>query len=311
MSFPGELPQKGVETAKKPSALAEGDKTPSSPRQRGLLLGLSFVGVASLGYLLGAAVLFFDLPSSSFLRRSFVGGVSWYERHDDPPPPGESSIPLKVGSIDKPDQTCDGFTLLMYGGGTKAILVNMRGETVHQWHVPFHEIWSAPPHLRGEIKDASVYFNDGHLYPNGDLAVVIEGPISVKNPSNGFGLAKLDKDSHVVWKYAEKCHHDLDVGENGTIYVIVNEFIDKVPPGMEYLPTPCMVDFVDVVSAAGKRLKRIPLLEAFHDSPYAPLLCPLEKPAPLAGRPCPAGRCRPSATTSAAWTSCIRTPSRS
>jgi hypothetical protein len=159
--------------------------------------------------------------------------------------------------------------------------------------VPFSAIWPAPPHLRGEIKDASVYFNDGHLYPNGDITVVIEGPISAKNPSNGFGLAKLDRESHVLWKYAEKCHHDLDVAEDGTVYALVNEFIEKVPSGMEYLPTPCMVDFLDVISPEGKRQKRIPLLEAFHDSPYAPLLCMLEKPSPIGGPAMP-GRAVPA-----------------
>jgi hypothetical protein len=182
MSFPCDLPKKGDGAVKKADAPPARDKAPSSPRHRGLLLGLSFLGVASLSYLLGAAVIFFDLPSSPFLRRAFVGGVSWYERKDDPPSPSEQLIPLTVGQIDKPDKTCDGFTLCMYSVGTKAVLINMRGEVVHQWHVPFSAIWPAPPHLRGEIKDASVYFNDGHLYPNGDLVVVIEGPISVKNP---------------------------------------------------------------------------------------------------------------------------------
>ena len=37
------------------------------------------LGLMSLVYLLGAAVMFFDLPSSSFLRRGFVGGGAWYE----------------------------------------------------------------------------------------------------------------------------------------------------------------------------------------------------------------------------------------
>jgi hypothetical protein len=54
--------------------------------------------------------------------------------------------------------------------------------------------------------------------------------------------------------------------------------VDKPPRGLEYLPTPCLVDFIDVISPEGKPLKRIPLLEAFRDSPYAALLCMLERP---------------------------------
>ncbi|MGH7169115.1 MAG: arylsulfotransferase family protein [Gemmataceae bacterium] len=249
---------------------------------------LSLFGLASLSFLLGAAVIFFDLPSSTFLRKAFVGGVSWYEQKEATPLPEEQLPPLTVGQIDNAGKTCDGFTLCMYGGDSRAVLINMRGEEIHQWHVPFSQIWPAPPHLRGRIHDASVYFNDGHLYPNGDLLVVIEGPINLSNPSNGYGLVKLDKDSRVLWKYAEKCHHDVDVAEDGTIYALVNEIVEQVPPRLAYIPTPCMVDFVEVISPQGKKKKRIPLLEALQDSPYAALFCMLERPK-MSGGAVPGG----------------------
>jgi hypothetical protein len=241
------------------------------------LRGLRLLGLLSLAYLFGAAVIFFELPSSSFLRRAFMGGLTWYEIKQAPPPVNGKLSPLTTGRVDNPDKTCDGFTLCMYGTGSRALLVNMNGDVVHQWHIPFTELWPDPPHLHGPIDDAAVYFNDGHIYPNGDLLVVIEGPINTRNSSNGYGLARLDKDSHIIWKYAEKCHHDVDVAEDGTIYALVNEMTDKVPQGLEDIPTPCMIDFVDVISPEGKRLKRISLLEAIMDTPYTPLFCPLEK----------------------------------
>ena len=163
-----------------------------------------------------AAVIFFDLPSSSFLRRAFLGGVTWYEQRGGPPVPESLLPPLKVSQTDAADKACDGYTLCMYGGDSHAVLIDMKGKTVHQWHVPFSQLWNSPPHVRGRINDASVYFNDGHIYPNGDLVTVIEGPINLSNSSNGYGLVKLDKDSRVLWKYAANCHHDLDVGEDGT-----------------------------------------------------------------------------------------------
>jgi hypothetical protein len=233
-----------------------------------------------LGYLLGAAVIFFDLPTSSLLHRAFAGGMAWYEGTTAALPSSDQLPPLTLGAADRPDKTCDGFTLCMYGGGTQAKLVNMRGDVVHQWHVPFSKLWTEPPHLRGRMDDARVYFNDAHLYPNGDLLVVIEGPINFGNASNGYGLAKLDRDSNVIWAYAEKCHHDVDVGDDGTIYALANETagIDKIPNGLQYIPTPCLLDYIDIIAPEGKRLKRISLLDAIHNSPYAPLLCMLERP---------------------------------
>jgi hypothetical protein len=287
MSFDGApAPARDSTSQQLPAAEVQ---TASSLRKRKLVSRcLASCGLASLSYLLGAAVMFFELPSSSFLRRAFVGGAAWYEVKKGAPRP-EGRLPaVSVGPIDKPEKTFDGFTLCMYGGGSRAVLVNMRGQTVHQWHLPFSRIWSNPSHVHGRIDDATVYFNDGHIYPNGDLLVVIEGPINLQNSSNGYGLAKLDRDSNLIWKYAAKCHHDVDVGDDDTIYAITNEIVEHVPPGLEHIPTPCMVDLVEVISPEGRRLKKISLLEAFQDSPYAPLLCTLERPRWTGGMP-PAG----------------------
>jgi hypothetical protein len=272
-------------TTKNEATTPAGGKTPA-PRRRWLRACLRLFGVASLSYVLGAAVMFFELPTSAFLRNAFVGGSAWYETRR--PQPQESALPVSVGKIDQPEKTCDGFTLLMYGGNSRAMLVDMRGNVVHRWHIPFSQLWPDPTHVGGRVEDAAVYFNDGHVFPNGDLVVVVEGPANQNTWSNGYGLAKLDKDSHVLWKYAHKCHHDLDVGDDGTIYVLANEMVDEVPPGLEYIPTPCIVDFVHVLSAEGKPLKRIPLLKALKSSPYAPLLSPLERPR-RAGGPAPLG----------------------
>lgn len=252
------------------------------PYKRFLRLCITLFGVASLAYLLGAAVIFFELPSSSFLRGAFVGGAAWFEQKQAPTHPGEGRPALAdpaftIGRIDKPGETCDGFTLCMCGGGTRAALINMRGEVVHQWRAPLKTVWPQPQELAAPVNEALVYFNDGHLYPNGDLLVLVEGPTDARNPSSGYGLVKLDKDSRVLWKYAANCHHALDVGEDGIIYALSNDFVERMPEGLAYLPTPCLVDCVDMISPEGKLLRRIRLLEAFKKSAYAPLLSTLEK----------------------------------
>jgi hypothetical protein len=257
-------------------------QNPDRPRKRLLSRALFLFGFFSLSYILGASVIYFELPTSVFLRRSFGGAVAWYEaKHETPL--NEHSDAISVGRVDRPGKTCDGFTLCMYGGNCRAVLIDMLGKEVHRWHIPFSDIWSVPPHLKGRIENASVYFNDGYLYPNGDLVLVVEGPVTPGNSLNGYGLIKIDKDSRLLWKYAEQCHHDLDVGEDGTIYALVNEIIDRVPRGLEYIPTPYMVDSIDVISPDGQRRKRIRLLEAFQNSDYAPMLGIFEKPRAAAG----------------------------
>src|SRR5262249_11499971 len=80
-----------------------------------LMAGLSVLGFIGLGYLYGAAVMAFQLPSYDFLDKAFAGAKAWQER-------GRSTIPFlswdkaaearKEGiTVDQAEKTYDGFTL--------------------------------------------------------------------------------------------------------------------------------------------------------------------------------------------------------
>jgi hypothetical protein len=72
--------------------------------------------MASLSYVFGAGAMFYQLPPSGLLANAFAGARVWSERqpavpepfvfHDGSPEKGTGRLP-----IDKPERTCDGFTL--------------------------------------------------------------------------------------------------------------------------------------------------------------------------------------------------------
>jgi hypothetical protein len=247
----------------------------SVPRRRWLSVCLFIAGLTFFGYLLGAAVMFFQLPSADFLSKAFLGARSWNEQRQLPPPIPVAQTPhARIGKIDKPEKTFDGFTLYtcvsMSVSGTQAFLINMRGDVVHHWAISYSDVWSQPPHVDGPVNDYLVNFFDCQLYPNGDLLVVFHGQ---EKWLNGYGLAKLDKDSKVIWKYAGNAHHAIEVGDDGAIYTIAHKVVRNMPKGLEFLPTPALVDELVFLSADGKVLREpLPILQAFRDSPYAPLL---------------------------------------
>src|SRR5438034_9208137 len=79
-----------------------------------VLACLSILGVAGLGYVFGAAVMFFQLPSYDFLYHAFTGSKAWHERGKaelNPFIPPDLELPEGV-TVDKPAQTYDGFTLV-------------------------------------------------------------------------------------------------------------------------------------------------------------------------------------------------------
>lgn len=239
------------------------------------------MGLATIFFLLGAAVMYFELPSSDFLAKAFLGARAWNElRQAAGEMDDESSTPKMLGLIDRPGKTQDGYTLYacatMEASSTQAFLINMNREVVHRWSISFSNIWPNPPHVHNRVKDSLVCFFGCHLYANGDLLVVMHG---LEQKANGYGLVKLDMDSKVIWKYAKNVHHDVTVGEDGTIYAIQHELIHQAPNGLEFLGLPCLVDYLVMLSPDGVPLREpIPILEAFRDSPYAPILSVLEPP---------------------------------
>ena len=268
----------GAGTTTTQAATTAAAPSPRTPRRTFFRRLLFVVGLVSLAYVLGAAVMFFQLPSSEALRKAFLGARAWLSSKTLPHQPP----PVFAPQVDKPDKTYDGFTLLSvvsrYELSTRAYLIDMRGQIVHTWTIRFSEVWSDPPHIkRGLVEDNLVCTFACHLYPNGDLLAVFHG---MDKSATGFGLVKLDKDSDVVWKYAARTHHDVDVGEDGTIYAIQHKNIDTRPEGLAPIPAPWLVDYLVMLSPeTGQPLREpIPILDAILESPYAPLLTHLEPP---------------------------------
>lgn len=240
------------------------------PLRRRVLFSIALMGSLSVSYLLGAAAMFFELPTSDFLDKAFKGARAWnQQRRDLSAMPSDDDRPIAVSVLDDPGKTFDGFTLYTKYPGAQAVLINMRGDVVHQWDAPFRTVWPNPKHVRNPVPDTHVHFFGCHLYANGDLLAVYHG---FPDTPYGYGLVKLDKDAKVLWAYAANVHHTLDVGEDGLIYALTHEIVHQLPPSLRFLPTPCLVDYLVVLSPDGKELKRLPIIEALHDSPYAALL---------------------------------------
>lgn len=243
------------------------------------LRGLFTLGVASLSYLLGAAVVYFKLPTSAILDDAFLGGQAWAERRQAADVPVDLDVPAARVGIDRLEWTFDGYTAYTTNHGSQAVLINMRGDVVHRWTAQFRDVWPKPTHVADPVPDGHVYYFDCHIYPNGDLLTVSHG---AGDTPYGYGLARLDKNSKVLWTYSANVHHSVDVREDGVIYVLTQKMVREVPKGLEWIATPCLVDYIVLLSPDGKELKSIPILEAFRDSPFASFLAPPEGHSGLA-----------------------------
>jgi hypothetical protein len=138
----------------------------------------------------------------------------------------------------------------------------MEGQIVHEWHLPFSQVgWN---HIQFPVGDNLISWRKVHLYPNGDLLVIYEGE---GDTPWGYGLAKIDKDSQLIWKYAERVHHDVDVGSEGKIYTLIHGIETTKILGTHVKP-PFVEDSIVILSPEGEELKRVSISEAFINSDF-------------------------------------------
>lgn len=165
------------------------------------------------------------------------------------PAPGVSGVTVYV-----PRLAFDGLSYYCAGHRPEARLIDMYGKVLHSWS---YDIRRLEPSLTPETDQAWIHV---YLFENGDLCAIYAG---------GLGLIKLDKDSHLIWRYPGKTHHDLFAAEDGSLYVLTHEarIIPRINPCR-----PVLNDFITELSADGKLLRQVSILYAFERSDYAPLL---------------------------------------
>jgi len=155
------------------------------------------------------------------------------------------------------DLAFEGLNFLTSGHAPSAILMDMDGRVLHEWTRTFESIWPGVELPPGETNDE--FWRRAHLYHNGDILAIHEG----------LGLVRLDRDSEVVWSYDGPCHHDLEVVEDGSIYVLEREAkLDARFPA----DRPILEEYITILSPDGAPLRRVSLLSALWRSPYSALL---------------------------------------
>ncbi len=168
--------------------------------------------------------------------------------------------PLVV--MDDPKAISPGLNLLLSGHAAEAVLMDSRGEIHHRWRQPLRRLW---PDLANDPEMAKLeYWRRAWLYPNGDLLGIYEG----------LGIVKLDARSNVLWSRRGGFHHDLQVQPDGRAWILDRD--GKVIPRIH--PTEGILeDFVTVLDAGGRVVKRISLLEAFERSRFVSMLASMER----------------------------------
>jgi len=171
----------------------------------------------------------------------------------------EATDELGVTRYDR-DRAYEGLNFFTSGHAPQAFLMDMQGELSHTWQCTFEKAFGSRDDLGGTGEcSGTAYWRRAHLFPNGGVLAIFEG----------LGLIKLDADSELIWARKAGFHHDIEVTEEGDIYVLqrevgVNPLISNEQAILE--------EYVTVLNSDGETQRRVNLLDAISNSPYAALL---------------------------------------
>ncbi len=159
---------------------------------------------------------------------------------------GTERAPAGGGVILHDPRAWEGLNLVCSGHAAEAWLMDMDGAILHRWSRPFESVW--PDRVVDEARPEHQFWRRVHLLPSGELLAIFEG----------YGLIKLGWDSELIWAWDGGAHHDLEVAEDGLIWVLSRR--GRYLP--ELGPEPILEDFVSVLSPGGQELRRISVLRA-------------------------------------------------
>jgi len=153
------------------------------------------------------------------------------------------------------ERAAAGYNFYCSGHGPEAVLMDMDGNEIHRWH---HEFWETfPEYPLTEYHGGTNNFRRVMLLEGGDVIAIHEGLAAVR----------FDKDNKTKWSNPGRAHHDLDVHENGDLYLLTREA--KMIYRLD-LTQALLEDFVSIVDIdTGTEKRRISLIEALEKSQWA------------------------------------------
>ena len=162
-----------------------------------------------------------------------------------------------------PDTASKGLRYFTSGHEPGAYLMEPDGRIVHSWHLSYDQFIRdsglPPEDFLPDPNGVTACWRRAFLQPDGGLLVIFEG----------HGLARIDRDSRLVWAYPGPCHHDLEVAGDGSIHVLTRE--PRMVPDI-HPDKPVLVDYITRLTPTGEPLGALNLLDAFRQSEFASYL---------------------------------------
>ncbi|NJO34800.1 MAG: hypothetical protein HC869_18465 [Rhodospirillales bacterium] len=203
------------------------DKTPA------WAIVLAVAGLAFLAFVSGAAIMHFGVFPMDPLRRAFSGGAAVYEGMTQYNDRTQTDFWADARTTQRgvtrydPARAENGLTLYSSAHEQSAYLMDMQGKVVHRWHLNFSALWDDSAAVKQPRGDDFIHIEKAEVLPNGDLIALYT---AIGDTPWGYGIARLNARSQVIWKYLGHAHHDFAVDDAGNVHVLSQQVVETDLP---------------------------------------------------------------------------------
>ena len=170
--------------------------------------------------------------------------------------------------VKKTSQTQPGLSLVTRMAADRKIsaqIIDLDGETVHEWDIDWFKMWPNPQHLPENIIPKSRPGTNIHgavIMDDGDLVFNFESK----------GLVRLDRDGEVVWRLPYLTHHSIHQHDDGNLWVSGTKYQTQKVDRLPHLIPPFYEETILEVSPEGKILREWYVADILQKNGYGGLL---------------------------------------
>lgn len=233
-----------------------------------IMRAFSLLSLAFLIFSAGMVVSHFKIWPYELYHFALEGGKAWQDKQrmiaENPLLRGRPVSPDRPRGVMKHDKekAFAGVTVATLPQRSRAQIIDNDGRVIFQWGLLYGDAFEDAV---GSCPENRIYWTAVHPYANGDLLAIYE--CDAHTPP-GHGMVKLDRQSRILWKAPIMAHHDIDVAQNGMIYVPTNKILTREYAEFPKIEPPILADYLAVLTPEGQVVKEFSLLDAFAHSPY-------------------------------------------
>jgi hypothetical protein len=173
-----------------------------------------------------------------------------------------------------PAKTYGDYTFFSSAWGPKLDLIDLKGNIVHEWTIDWQKIWADPKDWKFSDPPLHSIISRAFLQPDGSVIALFSGEGSIMG---NYGMAKVDKDSKLIWKYNDFANHDISIMPDGRILVLVGEIRETPHPAVSFLKPPFIEPYLVTLSPDGREISRLSVFDMFANSPAKKFLWQMAK----------------------------------